>query len=260
MSVGGAKPIMFLGPTLHRDQALRWCDADVRPPAAMGDVTRAVTERPPAIVIIDGVFEDRPAVWHKEILWALSCGIAVIGAASMGALRAAELHRQGMMGFGRVFDAYASGALTDDDEVAVMHGPEEAGFLPLTTAMVDIRHIVYAARAQAVVSPGDADDLVAQAKSRHFKQRNLVDIVDAFYHLKGGAAPAGVRAWFGSPPEASKARDCRLLLSNLSHHIAEAQAWRAQAPAFETTLYLRRLRSFGFDNSFISNPQVRHAR
>ena len=38
-----------------------------------------------------GAFASVPAVRHKEILWALSEGIPVIGAASIGALRAAEL-------------------------------------------------------------------------------------------------------------------------------------------------------------------------
>ena len=47
--------------------------------------------RPPPILIIDGVFQSEPAVRHKEILWALSLGVPVVGAASMGALRAAEL-------------------------------------------------------------------------------------------------------------------------------------------------------------------------
>jgi hypothetical protein len=91
-------PIVFLGPTLNPVAAQEICNAEFRPPAAMGDVTRAVSEGADAIVLIDGVFEDRPSVWHKEILWALSKGIGVVGAASMGALRAAELHNQGMLG------------------------------------------------------------------------------------------------------------------------------------------------------------------
>jgi len=61
------------------------------PPAEQGDVYRAAARKPDAIGIVDGRFQDVPAVWHKEVLWAMSRGIPVYGAASMGALRAAEL-------------------------------------------------------------------------------------------------------------------------------------------------------------------------
>ena len=57
----------------------------------------------------------------------------------MGALRAAELHVFGMQGVGRIFEAYRDDSLEDDDEVAVLHAPEEAGFLPLSEPMVNIR-------------------------------------------------------------------------------------------------------------------------
>jgi len=56
-----------------------------------------------------------PTVWHKEILWAMAQGIHVYGGASIGALRAAELHRLGMTGVGRVFADDRDGILTDDD-------------------------------------------------------------------------------------------------------------------------------------------------
>ena len=62
-----------------------------RPPARQGDVYRAALARPAIIGIIDGYFETMPTVWHKEILWAMAKGIHVYGAASIGALRAAEL-------------------------------------------------------------------------------------------------------------------------------------------------------------------------
>ena len=79
------------------------------PPAAQGDVYRAALSRPVAIGLVDGYFERVPAVWHKEILWALSQGIHVFGSASMGALRAAELAPFGMVGVGAIFEAYRDG-------------------------------------------------------------------------------------------------------------------------------------------------------
>jgi hypothetical protein len=62
--------------------------AQFRPPVVMGDVYRLVRPaagRPPArIAIIDGLFEQVPAVWHKELLYAMERGVEVSGAASMG--------------------------------------------------------------------------------------------------------------------------------------------------------------------------------
>ena len=130
---------VFLGPTLPRDEACAVLDAEYLPPAAHGDVLRAVRRGFRVIGLVDGVFERVPAVWHKEILFALSEGVHVYGAASMGALRAAELGAFGMHGVGAIHRAYAEGALEDDDEVAVAHGGAEDGFRPLSDAMVDIR-------------------------------------------------------------------------------------------------------------------------
>ena len=88
---------------------------------------RAARGAPRAIGLIDGVFERVLPVWHKEILWAMTQGIHVFGAASMGALRAAELHAFGMVGVGRIFADYRDGVLEADDEVAVLHGPGGGG-------------------------------------------------------------------------------------------------------------------------------------
>src|SRR5215470_18896878 len=114
---------VFVGPTLPPVEIAAVLDAVCLPPVAQGDVYRLVGARPRAIGIIDGYFDGVPAVWHKEILWALTQGIHVFGSASMGALRAAELHPFGMQGVGSIFEAYRSGELEDDDEVAVLHGP-----------------------------------------------------------------------------------------------------------------------------------------
>jgi hypothetical protein len=71
-----------------------------------------------------------PTVWHKEILWAMSEGTHVYGSASIGASRAAELHSFSIVGIDGIFEAYPDGILTDDDEVAVLHGLEELGYPP----------------------------------------------------------------------------------------------------------------------------------
>ena len=131
--------IIFTGPTLPPHEAEQFLQATYLPPVSEGDVYRAALGGPRAIGIIDGYFENVPAVWHKEILYAMSKGIPVFGSASMGALRAAELAQFGMEGVGAVFQAYRDGVLEDDDEVAVIHGPAELGYPMLSEAMVNIR-------------------------------------------------------------------------------------------------------------------------
>src|SRR5579871_5420612 len=131
--------IAFAGPTIGKPDTAAAKRIDFRPPARCGDITRVVDERPAVIGLIDGVFETAAAVWHKEILHALEQGVVVLGAASIGALRAAELEPFGMIGIGEIFRAYRDGRLEDDDEVAVQHGPAEVKYLPLTEAMVNVR-------------------------------------------------------------------------------------------------------------------------
>lgn len=129
--------VAFLGPSLPASEAR---GARVLPPARQGDVWRALDElRPRAIAIVDGVFESQPSVWHREILDALDAGVPVYGGASMGALRAAELHTLGMTGVGRIFRWYRDGDVIDDAEVALLHADREHGYRPLTVPQVNVR-------------------------------------------------------------------------------------------------------------------------
>ena len=169
---------VFLGPTLSHDEARTVLDAEYLPPAGHGDVLRAALRRPRAIALIDGVFERVPAVWHKEILFALSEGIHVYGAASMGALRAAELHRFGMRGVGDVYDAYAEGVLEDDDEVAVAHADADYGFRAVSDSMVDIRATLEAAVAEGVAKERTATRLLARLKEAFYADRVLLGALD----------------------------------------------------------------------------------
>ena len=105
------------------------------------------------------MFESVGAVWHKEILLALQDGIAVYGASSMGAIRAAELAPFGMVGVGAIYEAYCDGRYTDDDEVALLQGPATFGYPAMSEAMVNIRATV----ARALHAHGFA----TQPTSRH---------------------------------------------------------------------------------------------
>jgi hypothetical protein len=175
------KAVIFAGPSLPPafrpdDPALEW-----RPPVKQGEVYEVALARPAIIGIIDGYFEVTPTVWHKEILWAMAQGLHVYGSASIGALRAAELHHFGMVGIGRIFAAYRDGILTDDDEVAVLHGPEELGYPAVTEAMVNIRATLDKAVADHVLNRELALHLAKMGKALFYKGRNW----DATLRLAG---------------------------------------------------------------------------
>jgi hypothetical protein len=174
-----ASLLIFAGPTLWGVKLPRDSRARLLPPAAHGDVYRAtlLSPRPRALLLVDGYFRAQPAVRHKEILWALSQGIYVFGAASMGALRAAELAPFGMIGVGAVFEAFRSGTLEDDDEVAVEHGPAELGYPPVSEAMVDIRATLAAALRNGVLSADSHATLVAAAKKLFYPRRSYNTLV-----------------------------------------------------------------------------------
>ncbi len=170
--------VVFVGPTLGPADRPGDLDADYRPPASQGDVYRAALARPRVIGIVDGYFESVPAVWHKEILWAMAQGIHVFGSASMGALRAAELEIFGMEGVGWIFEQYRDGALEDDDEVAVLHGPAETGYVALSEAMVGMRRTLAAAATAGVLDADAATTLTGIAKALFYKDRSYAALLE----------------------------------------------------------------------------------
>ncbi|MER9666953.1 TfuA-like protein [Mesorhizobium sp. M0185] len=146
-------------------------------PAVQGSIIAAVQRYDPAaIVIIDGAFQAEPAVRHKEILWAISRAIPVIGAGSMGALRAAELYPY-MHGVGLIYRWYRRFAFLPDDAVAVLYGPKEVNFSPLTHALVDLRMTVRAAWKRNLISADLSGRLENAARNLNFRERTLSRMV-----------------------------------------------------------------------------------
>ncbi|UWQ79026.1 TfuA domain protein, core [Leisingera sp. S132] len=170
--------VVFAGPTIGEEEVQALLPgAIVLPPAGQGDIYKAARQSAEAIGLIDGYFEGVPSVWHKEILWAMEQGIAVFGSASMGALRAAELSPFGMIGVGRIYQDYASGAINDDDEVAVLHSPAKLGYAPLSEPMVSIRATVEHAEVSSVLDTEQAAAVLQAAKTRFYQQRTWKQIL-----------------------------------------------------------------------------------
>ncbi len=171
------KIVIFLGPSLPIAEAKEILDAVYLPPAKQSDLISAVTAYKPDIIgLIDGIFLSLPSVWHKEILYAIEQGVAVYGASSMGALRAAETEAFGMVGVGEIYRMYASGELIDDDEVALVHGTEDTGFRPLSEPMVNVRATFRRAKDEGIIDENLCEQLTAIAKSIYFPERTFSTI------------------------------------------------------------------------------------
>lgn len=234
---------VFLGPSLPREQAARLLDATYLPPIQQGDLLRLLDLKPRYVGIVDGYFETVPAVWHKEILLAMSRGVHVFGAASMGALRAAELHSFGMVGFGEIFRWYRDGKIVADDEVAVRHGPAELGYLPLNQALVDIRDSCLAASRDGIITAQLAGKIVSVAQALPFWERTCEAIGAELCRLE----PANLRETTGwleynkTRHVSLKARDAATLLIEMKKITAEPWKPKQVDFAIERTIFIERL-------------------
>ena len=182
--------IVFLGPSLEREAAEKILPAEYLPPAKRGDLLRAAQDGAEIIGLVDGVFHQESAVAHREILAALKKGVRVVGASSMGALRAAEMDTLGMTGIGEVYRMYRSGELISDDEVALVFDPETG--LSLSEPLVNIRFTLREAEEQGIISALDHAALFAAAKSVFYPQRTYGRIVS----LAGDAVTPETRERF----------------------------------------------------------------
>jgi hypothetical protein len=165
-----SRVIVFAGPSLPPSLELP-DGCEVRPPARRGDVLAAMADGPDTLVLLDGYYYTVPSVTHKELLYALDAGVRVIGAASLGALRAVELAPFGMVGAGRVFEAYRDGSLDGDDEVALLHAPAEHGYRPLTVALVEVRFALERLVEEGAVPAAEAARLIDSLKALPFTAR-----------------------------------------------------------------------------------------
>lgn len=168
------KIIVFIGPSLRKEEALSILEAEYRPPVKRGDILKLLQESPDAIGIIDGVFHQEPAVSPREIIEALKAGILVVGGASMGALRASELDNLGMIGVGHVYSQYKNGKIESDDDVAVVFNPGTNE--QLSDALVSIRYNFNRAYQKGILSQEDLNILLNTAKSIFYPYRTYKKI------------------------------------------------------------------------------------
>ena len=215
------KTCIFAGPTLFRVPTPPGISR--YGPVAMGSVFRAVEAGYRRVGIVDGYFGNTPSVWHKEILYAISQGVEVVGAASMGALRAAELCQFGMVGIGRIFRLFRMGLWTDDDEVAVLHATVELGYCPLSDAMANIRYTLRRLRRMRSAPREVETELLSRMKARHFSKRTREELGFEAATLVGRQDAQSLMDDFEHEYVDVKADDAHALLAYLSRPLIADQ-------------------------------------
>ncbi|MFN2434884.1 MAG: TfuA-like protein [Nitrososphaeraceae archaeon] len=172
------KPIVYLGPTLSRAEAIKILDADYRDPAKKGDflmLSRDSDEKK-YVGFVDGVFlHDYPPSPIEVYHLATRKNIELIGASSLGALRAVELEKFGMKGIGKIFQLYKNGIINADDEVAVTFVRENN--ILQSEAMIDIRFNLFLAYKKGVITNQTKKRFAKIAKNIYFPFRNYADII-----------------------------------------------------------------------------------
>ncbi len=211
------KIYIFIGPTISISEAAQHLDAVYLPPVRQGDIYKLhIKEQPDIIGIIDGYFEQVPSVWHKEILWAMMNGAHVLGASSMGAIRAAELDDYGMIGVGHAYEYFKSQLLTDDDEVALKHGPPELNYLALSEPMFNIRVTLAQAVNERIINNETLDDLIQVSKEMYYGDRMYENIISKLNSYSSNTKKQ-LLDWLSENKIDQKKQDAIALLQLLNH-------------------------------------------
>jgi hypothetical protein len=155
---------VFAGPSLPVADRVERCGITYRAPAARGDI-EAAADGGDMILLIDGAFHHDLAPSPREVVDACD-RVRMLGAASMGALRAAECAPFGMLGLGAIAGWYARGLIDGDDEVAVAMHPRT--HRALSVPSVNVRYVAWLARRRGILTPDVADAWIERARTQIF--------------------------------------------------------------------------------------------
>jgi hypothetical protein len=175
------KTIVFSGPSIAEAEVHRLAACTHAPPIKRGDL--AAVDDYDVIVILDGEFGQNMSVSPKEILAVLESVKTVIGASSMGALRASELDRCGMIGVGWVYEYFRRGAVRRDADVALVYSPFD--YKPMTVPIVDVEYWMEQVFAAGLIRGKERAALLKVARTLFFADRTPERLTDALRRAIG---------------------------------------------------------------------------
>ena len=195
------KTIVFVGPSLAGTQLPS--TVVQAPPVKRGDL--AAVGDYEVIVILDGEFGQSDSVSPKEILAVLDAGKTVIGAASMGALRASELDRSGMIGVGWVYDYFRRQAVRRDADVALAYSLFD--FKPMTVPVVDVEYWMERTFAAGLIGRPERSRVLKAARKIFFAERTIDRLMDSMRRAVGDQMLQSLLAFSGGGIPSIKSLD-----------------------------------------------------
>lgn len=113
-----------------------------RPPINRGVLEKIKfnAKNPPLVLILDGVYGSSLSITATECRQFLERGGRLVGASSIGALRASELWSVGMIGVGQVYNMLRIGYIRSDADIAVAY--DERTFREITISIIHVRSIL----------------------------------------------------------------------------------------------------------------------
>lgn len=171
-----SRPIIFLGPSLSIEKAKKILEADYRKPAKKGDLFQLIFNETKIVGLIDGYFlQDYPPTPIEVYNLVKKKETKVYGSSSLGALRAVELSKYGMIGVGKIFNLFRNGILDSDDEVAVTF-TDYSDYK--SEALIDIRYNLFLAQKMKVIDKEVKRIILRVSKQTYFPYRTYTDILD----------------------------------------------------------------------------------
>jgi hypothetical protein len=216
---------VYVGPTCPADEILqRFPEVVIHPPVSHGDFFSSEIGSGDVAVVVDGFYHHRLGPRHKEYLYALDRGVTVIGAASIGALRALELNAFGMQGVGSVYELYRAGVFDGDDAVAVAH-ESGAPYLSLSVPLVNLHAAAQAGSAAGVLRESDVDNVVSTLRSEYYPSRTQARVL----HILRRAGWPELAEWYerqvaDDPYVFDRKRSDCLSAVDAAHHLVAAGA------------------------------------
>lgn len=211
------KPVIFLGPSLSREKARKILDADYRLPAKKGDLLQLILKEVNIVGLVDGYFlQDYPPTPIEVYNLVRKRNVKVFGSSSLGALRAVELGKYGMMGIGKIFRLFRDGILESDDEVAVT-------FTDYTNykseALIDIRYNLFLAQKYKIIDNTTGRSILKVSKQTYFPYRTYEDILDKcrLKYPEIGSQLESFRDYILNNKKSLKERDAVRLLKHIKN-------------------------------------------
>lgn len=203
--------IVFVGPSLPPPRELH-PGIDFRPPAARGDVLAAAEAGARRIGLVDGVFATRLAVTVTELWEATRVGAIILGAASVGALRAVEAPDV-VRGVGALYAALRDGALRDEDELGCTY--QEGTFELVAWPLVRVREALTALSREHPEFGAHLHEVLGTLKALPFDARTPGAVVRAVRLAAPAMAPETVRRLLHDPAHDPKRRDALALVDEV---------------------------------------------